>query len=245
MRARSSTGRRVIIRSNARKLTIVRNEIDCMSIDPQLKVLFDRWQVLRGQGLNLTAEEICRDCPELTERLSDMMRGKLTSSYGGQNHENSATVAENAALAGNSEYPFLEPPQSADELGRLSTFRILRVLGQGGMGIVFEGEDAALHRRVAVKVLRPEIDTPLLEQRFQQEARFAASLNHDHIVTIYQIGQYADRSFLVMEYLIGESLAQRLDRDGWLPALESLEITPPSSRRIGSGSRARAHSSRY
>ncbi len=195
-----------------------------MSIDPQLKVLFDRWQVLRGQGLNLTAEEICRDCPELTERLSEMMRGKLTSSFSGLNPENSAIVTENAAAIGNSEYPFLEPPQSADELGRLSTFRILRVLGQGGMGIVFEGEDAALHRRVAVKVLRPEIDTPLLEQRFQQEARLAASLNHDHIVTIYQIGQHADRSFLVMEYLIGESLAQRLERDGWLPALESLEI---------------------
>jgi urea transport system substrate-binding protein len=92
------------------------------------------------------------------------------------------------------------------------------------MGIVFEGEDAALKRRVAVKVLRPEIDTPLLEQRLQQEARLAASLNHDHIVTIYQIGQHADRSFLVMEYLIGESLAQRLERNGWLPALEALEI---------------------
>ena len=92
------------------------------------------------------------------------------------------------------------------------------------MGIVFEGEDVALHRRVAVKVLRPEVANDSLEQRFEQEAQLAASLNHDHIVTIYQIGRHADRPFLVMEYLTGESLLHRLERDGWLPVLDALEI---------------------
>ena len=196
-----------------------------MSIDSQLKVLFDRWQELKAQGVVLTAEQICQDSPELTERLQELMRNKGTSSYTGKDRGTQETLTAASPPTGASQFPFLEAAQSSDELGRLSTFRILRVLGQGGMGIVFEGEDSALHRRVAVKVLRPEIRSDLLEQRFQQEARLAASLNHDHIVTIYQIGQHADRPFLVMEYLIGESLAQRLDRDGWLPAPEALEIT--------------------
>ena len=195
-----------------------------MSIDSQLKILFDRWRYLKARGVALTAEEVCVECPELIDRFRDLLRDENTSAFPGQTHSNQETLPAPPASLARGDFPFLDAPQGPDELGRLSTFRILRVLGQGGMGIVFEGEDSALHRRVAVKVLRPEIQSDSLEQRFQQEARLAASLNHDHIVTIYQIGQHADRHFLVMEYLIGESLAQRLERDGWLPAPEALEI---------------------
>jgi urea transport system substrate-binding protein len=195
-----------------------------MSIDSQLKILFDRWRHLKARGVALTAEQVCVECPELTDRFRDLLRDENTCSFPGLTQANQDTLAATPELLAPSEFSFLDAPQGPDELGRLSTFRILRVLGQGGMGIVFEGEDSALHRRVAVKVLRPEIQSDSLEQRFQQEARLAASLNHDHIVTIYQIGQHADRPFLVMEYLIGESLAQRLERDGWLPTLEALEI---------------------
>jgi urea transport system substrate-binding protein len=196
-----------------------------MSIDSQLKILFDRWRYLKARGVELTAEQVCAECPELVDRFRDLLRDENTSTFPGLNQANQDTLAATPTLLTNSEFSFLDAAQGPDELGRLSTFRILRVLGQGGMGIVFEGEDSALHRRVAVKVLRPEIQSDSLEQRFQQEARLAASLNHDHIVTIYQIGQHAGRHFLVMEYLIGESLAQRLERDGWLPTLEALEIT--------------------
>ena len=194
-----------------------------MPIDTRVQALFDRWQNLRSQGLNLTPEEVCQESPELADKLRELMASGATSLHK-PGSDQSATVAERKRPQKESEYPFLEPAQNPDELGRLSTFRILRVIGQGGMGIVFEGEDAALNRRVAVKVLRPEMNSDSIEQRFQQEAQLAASLNHDHIVTIYQIGHHADRPFLVMEYLVGESLAQRLERDGWLPALEALEV---------------------
>jgi urea transport system substrate-binding protein len=92
------------------------------------------------------------------------------------------------------------------------------------MGIVFEAEDLALGRRVAVKVLRPDVADEVLRQRFLQEARLAASLRHDHIVTIYQVGQQGGLPFLVMEYLHGESLEQRLERAGWLPVAEAIRI---------------------
>jgi urea transport system substrate-binding protein len=195
-----------------------------MANDSVLRALFDRWKELRAQGMALTAEEMCRDRPELLDKFKDLLRGEQTSAIPNADEAVRETVADGSRQATNGEFPFLEPPQRKDELGRLSTFRILRVLGQGGMGIVFEGEDAVLHRRVAVKVLRPEMQSTTLERRFEQEARLAASLKHDHIVTIYQIGQHADRPFLVMEYLNGESLGARLERDGWLPAAEALEI---------------------
>jgi urea transport system substrate-binding protein len=194
-----------------------------MPTDTRVQALYDRWQKLRSQGLNLTPEEVCQESPELADKLRELMTSSAIS-FQQPGRKTPDTLAERQRPRNGSEYPFLEPPQNPDELGRLATFRILRVIGQGGMGIVFEGEDAALQRRVAVKVLRPEMESDSLEERFQREAQLAASLNHDHIVTIYQIGHHADRPFLVMEYLVGESLSQRLERDGWLPALEALEI---------------------
>jgi urea transport system substrate-binding protein len=118
----------------------------------------------------------------------------------------------------------LDPPQAPDELGRIGTFVVRRVLGHGGMGIVFEAEDPALHRRVAIKVLRPDVADDDLAKRFLREARVAASLHDDHIVTIFQVGEHDRCPFLVMEYLTGETLAQRLDRDGWLPVVEALDV---------------------
>ena len=101
-----------------------------------------------------------------------------------------------------SKYSFLAPPQAADELGRLGAYRILRVLGEGGMGTVFEAEDSQLHRHVAVKVLRQGLD-PTTRQRFLQEAQLAASLASDRIVTIYHIGEDRGCPFIVMELTSG------------------------------------------
>ncbi len=114
--------------------------------------------------------------------------------------------------------------QQNDELGRLGGYRILRVLGEGGMGIVFEAEDVTLGRRVAIKVLRSaEIDQPQ-RKRFLQEAQLVASLSSDHIVTVHQVGEEAGCLFIVMELLRGETLDTRLRREGSLPVAEALRI---------------------
>src|SRR4051812_27006195 len=74
-------------------------------------------------------------------------------------------------------YPFLRPPQRPDELGRLGDYRVLRAIGTGGMGVVFEAEDTVLSRTVALKVLRPEAAAdPDSRERFLREARAAAGL---------------------------------------------------------------------
>src|SRR5206468_2632183 len=121
-------------------------------------------------------------------------------------------------------YDFLAPPQSADELGRLGPYRILKVLGAGGMGVVYQAEDAGLQRLVALKAMLPALAASgSAKARFLREARAAAAIEHDHIVHIYQVGEDRGVPFLAMQFLQGQPLDERL-RQGELPLGEVLRI---------------------
>ena len=94
---------------------------------------------------------------------------------------------------------------------RLGPYEILSALGAGGMGEVYKARDSRLDRTVAIKVLPAHVASdPDLRQRFDREARAVAALNHPHICTLHDIGNQDGVDFLVMEYLEGETLAERL-----------------------------------
>ena len=114
--------------------------------------------------------------------------------------------------------PFLQQTDQAGFLGRLGSYEIRREIGRGGMGVVFEALDPTLKRTVAVKVLSPLAATDdEARGRFLREAQAAAALEHEHIVTIHAVDQVQGMPFLVMQYVAGESLADRLGRDRRLP----------------------------
>jgi serine/threonine protein kinase len=121
---------------------------------------------------------------------------------------------------------FLSKPEQADELGRLGGYRVLKLLGEGGMGVVFLAEDVLLCRRVALKVMRPEVArSATARERFLREARSTAAVEHEHIVTIYQVGEDNGVPFLAMPLLRGETLHDRLHHlQGALPLPDALRI---------------------
>jgi serine/threonine protein kinase len=122
-------------------------------------------------------------------------------------------------------YDFLAPPETAGEIGRLGGYRILKVLGSGGMGVVFQAEDLQLRRPAALKTMRPALAAGAVNRRrFHQEAQAAAAIEHDHIVTIYQVGEDRGVPFIAMQLLRGESLEKRLGRAGRLDVGELLRV---------------------
>src|ERR1700692_2765227 len=106
---------------------------------------------------------------------------------------------------------------------RLGPYEILSAVGAGGMGEVYRARDTRLDRIVAIKILPDHLsDRAELRERFEREARTVASLNHPHICTLHDIGHQDGTDFLVMEYLEGETLAERLQK-GPLPLDQVLQ----------------------
>src|SRR3984893_11825421 len=107
---------------------------------------------------------------------------------------------------------------------RLGPYEILAPLGAGGMGEVYKARDTRLDRTVAVKVLPAHISSnPTSKQRFEREARTIAGLNHPHICVLHDVGQKDGIDFLVMEYLDGVTLSDRLAK-GPLRVAEAVKI---------------------
>src|SRR5438552_10311266 len=140
-----------------------------------------------------------------------------------------------AEAGGGGSLPLDPPTRSAETLiatqrERLNAalagrYAIERELGSGGMATVYLADDLKYHRRVAVKVLRPELASVLGADRFLREVEIAASLNHPHILALYDSGEADGLLFYVMPYVKGESLRYKLEREQQLPIDEALRIT--------------------
>jgi hypothetical protein len=106
----------------------------------------------------------------------------------------------------------LRPSSNPQALGRIGAYDVLSVLGRGGMGVVLKAFDTSLHRAVAIKLLSPHLAASRkAHRRFLREARAAAGINHPNVVTIHAVEEQDGMPYLVMEYVPGQTLRQRID----------------------------------
>jgi serine/threonine protein kinase len=176
-------------------------------------------------------ERICHLALELSPRERDVFVKNECAGDEGLRLE-VESLLRRAASAEN----FLEEPAAeiaAQVLGRSGTpaipetigrYRVTGRLGEGGMGLVYDGVDDRLGRPIALKVIRQDaVGNSLARERFRREARLAASVNHPHICQIYEVGEADQQLFIAMERLDGEPLSARLDR-GALPLADTVRI---------------------
>lgn len=117
-----------------------------------------------------------------------------------------------------------DPIRAALETQLRGQYRIIRLLGRGGMGAVYLARDLALDREVAIKVVRGASNSQEIYDRFRREAKTAARLSHPNIVPLLTFGEVEGMPYFVMGYVRGESLAVRLGRDGRMPEEEGLRV---------------------
>lgn len=187
----------------------------CPSSDEML-----RWQA--GSMPLDQAEELSRHlniCQSCRARLRGAAPAHEEQKPTSQDGQRDQTGVQAAGLS------FLAPARAEGEIGWLAFFRVRSVLGEGGMGLVFLGEDTRLERPVALKVMKPDLArNEQAQKRFLAEVRAVASITNDHIVTIYHVGKEDEVPFFAMELLKGESLDRRLRREGSFAPGEAVRI---------------------
>lgn len=128
-----------------------------------------------------------------------------------------ASVTESATAFG--------PPATAGEIGTLGPYRVIKLLGRGGMGAVYAAIDTRLDRRLALKVMHPEFAAdPAARERFLREARAAAQVNHDNVVTVYEADERDGVPYIAMQPLEGCTLEEQMRKTGAPPLPEILRI---------------------
>src|SRR5262245_54528925 len=150
--------------------------------------------------------------PELAEELRSYFAGSdEVERLGQQGRKGSPTVV--IARARPESGPPEEPRTAEDPARRVGDYELLEQIGQGGMGVIYKARQLSLQRLVALKMIRTDrLASPADVLRFRSEAEAAASLDHPHIVPIYEVGEHQGQPFFSMKLIEGGSLAQHLPR---------------------------------
>jgi serine/threonine protein kinase len=177
-------------------------------------------------------EALLQQCCGADSALAGHVRSLLAASErAGSFLESPPTIVANLADTAServAEAPtldFLSPRERPDALGRLGHYDILAVVGSGGFGVVLKAFDSQLHRVVAIKALNPSLAaSATARRRFVREARTAAAINHENVVNTYAVEESGVVPYLVMEFVGGIALDDKLTTDGPLEVKEILRI---------------------
>ncbi len=143
----------------------------------------------------------------------------------------SSPLSSVTSFVGEMSLDFLEPSDSPAMLGTIGGYDVIGPIGCGGMGVVLKGYDQELNRFVAIKVLAPHYATSAAaRKRFAREAQASAAVVHPHVVAIHAVDSSGRLPYLVMPYVQGESLQQRIDDNGPLELKETLRIAMQAAR---------------
>lgn len=178
------------------------------TVDDELGVILDQYLQQQERGEAVSRDEFLAQHPEFAERLAACLDGVALFAAG--------------ELAGEGNSRAKSPESIGD-------FEIVRELGRGGMGVVYEAREKSLDRIVALKVMRFGVVDPRALERFQREAETAGALHHTNIVPVYATGREGDTSWYAMQRIDGESLAHRIQRayqesEGPIPVEEILRV---------------------
>ena len=155
-----------------------------------VEVLAEEFVERYRRGDRPPLSEYTQRYPDLAEQIEDLFPALLMM-------ENLKPAEEDEAAARDRQF-------SAAALDHLGDYRILREVGRGGMGIVYEAEQVSLGRHVALKVLpKSLLETPRHRMRFEREAKAAAKLHHTNIVPVFGVGQQDDVGYYVMQFIQG------------------------------------------
>jgi WD40 repeat protein len=195
-----------------------------MTEHSQVSELLVRWGELRAQGQSISAEELCRDCPEHLPEVARRIQA-LKAMYGMLDTGSVLTPTQVRRREGEAEDVESHDLPGDNRPERLGRYAIRARLGSGGYGVVYRAYDDELCRDVAIKVpYRRRVGSPAEAEAYLAEARILASLDHPGIVPVYDLGRTSDGLCYVVSKLVeGYDLAHRL-RQGLLPRGRAVEI---------------------
>jgi hypothetical protein len=161
----------------------------------------------------------CAGQPALRQEVEELLRSHQEAG----DFLNVSAVEQLAAAE--ESLAFLEPPREPGVLGRLDHYAVLEVIGRGGTGVVLKARDTKLLRVVAIKALAPRLAASgTARQRFIREAQAAAAVRDDHVVAIHAVREDGPVPYLVMEYIDGITLEERVKQAGALKLTEVLRV---------------------
>jgi hypothetical protein len=206
---------------------------------PGVRAIFDQAREIDSPGERAAfLDRACAGAPDIRGEVEALLRageeagsfletpaaGRLAGGLAAGSSADDTRTAPSSPDDGGG-LDFLEPSDKPGSIGRLGYYEVREVVGRGGMGIVLRAFDETLHRVVAIKVMAPQLATSATaRRRFTREARAAAAVTHDHVVTIHAVEDAGPLPYIVMQFVAGTSLQDRLDQSGPLPLAEILRI---------------------